>query len=194
MLKKSEFCVLNRIFPEGSCLLLSSWRNEWLMLNRWPILSAHCGDRKRMFNSNIWEKTSCFCLRRWMWPGQIKVIVHKPWTYNKHLVVFERVVENVPISTLSLRFFAFWIQIHDLPSHCLNSVTRDTIGRSLGTLLLMTDSKEEGGKGNYLRIHVKANISQYLLVTPEIFPKVFLKKHNFSQWRFQEFFSKCIVV
>ena len=70
MLKKSEFCVLNRIFPEGSCLLLSSWRNEWLMLNRWPILSAHCGDRKRMFNSNTWEKTSCFCLRRWMWPGQ----------------------------------------------------------------------------------------------------------------------------
>ena len=57
---------------------------------------------------------------------------------------------------------------------------RDTIGRSLGTLLLMTDSKEEGGKGNYLRVHVKANISQYPVVTPEIFPKVFLKKHNFS--------------
>ena len=70
MLKISEFRVLNRIFHEGSCLLLSSQRNEWLMLNRSPVLSARCGDRKRMFNSNTWEKTSYFCLRRWMWPGQ----------------------------------------------------------------------------------------------------------------------------
>ena len=91
-----------------------------------------------------------------------KVIVHKPWTYNKHLVVFERVVDNVPISALSFRFSAFWIQIHDLLIHCLNSVTRDTIGRSLGTLLLMTDLEEEGGKGNYLKVRVKVDISQHL--------------------------------
>ena len=91
-----------------------------------------------------------------------KVIVHKPWTCNKHLVVFERVVENVPISSLSFHFSAFWIQIHDLPIHCLNLVTRDTIGRSLGTLLLMIDSEEEGGKGNNLRAHVKVDISQHL--------------------------------
>lgn len=91
-----------------------------------------------------------------------KVIVQKPWTCNKHLVVFERVVENVPISSLSFHFSAFWIQIHDLPIHCLNSVTRDTIGRSLGTILLMTDSEEEGGKGNYLRAHVKVDISPHL--------------------------------
>ena len=92
-----------------------------------------------------------------------KVIVHKPWTYNKHLVlVFEKVVENVPISALSCCFSAFWIQIHDLPIHFLYSVTRDTIGRSLETLLLMTDSEEEGGKGNYLRVRVKVDISQHL--------------------------------
>ena len=81
-----------------------------------------------------------------------RVIEHEPWTYDKHLVVFERVVENVPVSTLEFKYTTFWIQIHDLLIHYLNPVTRDTIGNSLGTPLQMTDSEEEGGKGNYLRV------------------------------------------
>ena len=32
------------------------------------------------------------------------------------------------------------------------------------------------------------------VATPKIFSRIFLKKHNFSQWRLQEFFSKCIIV
>ena len=91
-----------------------------------------------------------------------RVIEHEPWTYDKYLVIFERVVENIPISALSFRFSSFWVQIHDLPIQCLNSSTRDAIGKSLGELLLMTDTEEEGGKGNYLRAHVRIDISQPL--------------------------------
>ena len=32
------------------------------------------------------------------------------------------------------------------------------------------------------------------VATPKFFSRIFLKKHNFSQWRLQEFFSKCIIV
>ena len=52
-----------------------------------------------------------------------RVIEHEPWTYDKHLVIFERVVENIPISALSFHFSAFWVQIHDLTIQCLNSST-----------------------------------------------------------------------
>ena len=83
-----------------------------------------------------------------------RVLEHEPWIYDKHLVVFEKVTTNVPISSLAFQFTTFWIQIHELPVQCLNQETRDAIGSSLGTPLLMTDSESEGGKGNYLRVRV----------------------------------------
>ena len=79
-----------------------------------------------------------------------RVVEHESWTYDKHLVIFERVRKNVPISDLRFQFTSFWIQIHDLPIHCLTPTVRKSIGRSLGKLLHKTDFEEEGGKGNYL--------------------------------------------
>ncbi|KAK7831890.1 hypothetical protein CFP56_027016 [Quercus suber] len=80
-----------------------------------------------------------------------RVLEHEPWTYDNHLVIFEKVLENVPISALPFKLTTIWVQIHDLPVHCMNPATRDSIGNSLGTVLQMTDSEEEGGKGNCLR-------------------------------------------
>ena len=91
-----------------------------------------------------------------------KVLEHEPWTYDKHLVVFEKVTTNVPISSLSFQFASFWIQIHDLPLHCLNQGTQDAIGSLLGIPLLMTNSESEGGKGNYLRVQVRIYITKPL--------------------------------
>nr|POE67350.1 hypothetical protein CFP56_78070 [Quercus suber] len=80
-----------------------------------------------------------------------RVLEHEPWTYDNHLVIFEKVLENVPISALPFKLTTIWVQIHDLPVHCMNPATRDSIGNSLGTVLQMTDSEEEGGKGNCLQ-------------------------------------------
>ncbi|XP_030931069.1 uncharacterized protein At4g02000-like [Quercus lobata] len=91
-----------------------------------------------------------------------RVLEHEPWTYDKHLVVFEKVTANVPISALAFQFTTFWIQIHDLPVQCLNQETRNAIGNSLGTIQLMTDSESEGGKGNYLRVRVQIDITKPL--------------------------------
>ena len=37
------------------------------------------------------------------------VIEHESWTYDKHLVVFERVVKNVPVLALEFKYTTFWI-------------------------------------------------------------------------------------
>ena len=87
-----------------------------------------------------------------------KVLDHEPWTYNKHLVVFEKVTTNVPISSLAFQFTTFWIQIHELPVQCLNQETQDAIGSSLSTPLLMIDLESEGGKGNYLRVRDRVQV------------------------------------
>ncbi|KAK7854049.1 uncharacterized protein CFP56_033737 [Quercus suber] len=91
-----------------------------------------------------------------------RVLEHEPWTYDKHLVVFEKVTANVPLSSLAFQFTTFWIQIHELPVQCLNQETRDAIGSSLGKPLLMTDTESEGGKGNYLRVRVRIDITKPL--------------------------------
>ena len=64
-----------------------------------------------------------------------RVLEHEPWTYDKHLVIFERVLENVPITAIPFKFTTFWVQIHDLPIYCMTPATRDSIGNSLGKVL-----------------------------------------------------------
>ena len=54
-----------------------------------------------------------------------QVVKHEPWTYKKHLLIFERVQKNVPISNLRFQFTSFWIQIHDLLIHCLTPVVKE---------------------------------------------------------------------
>ena len=61
-----------------------------------------------------------------------RVVEHEPWTYDKHLVIFERVSKNASISDLRFQFTSFWIQIHDLSIHCLTPEVRKAIGGSLG--------------------------------------------------------------
>lgn len=36
-----------------------------------------------------------------------RVLEHEPWSYDKHLVIMERVVENIPISAIPFRFASF---------------------------------------------------------------------------------------
>lgn len=36
-----------------------------------------------------------------------RMLEHEPWTYDKHLVIFERVLENVPITAISFKFTTF---------------------------------------------------------------------------------------
>jgi len=38
-----------------------------------------------------------------------RVLEHEPWTYDKHLVIFERVLENVSINATSFKFNTFQV-------------------------------------------------------------------------------------
>ncbi|KAK7861163.1 hypothetical protein CFP56_024291 [Quercus suber] len=45
---------------------------------------------------------------------------------------------------------------------CMTQATRDSIGNSMGKILHMTGIEEEGGKGNYLSVRVRMDISKPL--------------------------------
>lgn len=44
----------------------------------------------------------------------------------------------------------------------MTPVIRDSIGKSLDTVIEMSDTEEEGGKGNHLRVRVRLDISKPL--------------------------------
>ncbi|KAL0003012.1 hypothetical protein SO802_016793 [Lithocarpus litseifolius] len=119
-----------------------------------------------------------------------RVLEHEPWTYDKYLVIFERVEVNVPISALSFQCIPFWVQIHDLPVYCLTPNFQDSIGSSLGTLLHMSDSKGKGSLRNFLRVKVKIDITKPLNKVRKVWSagklksKGSLKKEDqqYSEW------------
>ena len=70
------------------------------MWNQWLVRLGYFGDRKRMFKLKIWATISCV----FNFEDECdldRVLKHEPWTYDKHLVVFEKVIANVPISSLT---------------------------------------------------------------------------------------------
>ncbi|XP_075654979.1 uncharacterized protein LOC142625167 [Castanea sativa] len=89
-----------------------------------------------------------------------RVLEHEPSSYDKHLVILERVVENIPISAIPFWFASFWIQIHDIPVHYMTAEFCNSIGSSIGSLLQMIDLEEEVNRGGYLRMRVRIDISK----------------------------------
>jgi hypothetical protein len=44
-----------------------------------------------------------------------RVLFSEPWSYDKYLVAFRKVVEDVEIENVVFDQVAFWVQIHNLP-------------------------------------------------------------------------------
>ena len=59
-----------------------------------------------------------------------KVLTEEPWSFDRHLVVFERYDGSVPIQELNFCSTSFWVQIHDLPYSYLNIETAQSRGFS----------------------------------------------------------------
>ena len=47
------------------------------------------------------------------------VITNGPWSYDKFLVVLQRVEDDTPLASMSLNMAVFWVQIHGLPLQCM---------------------------------------------------------------------------
>uniref|UniRef100_A0A2N9I0P4 Reverse transcriptase domain-containing protein n=1 Tax=Fagus sylvatica TaxID=28930 RepID=A0A2N9I0P4_FAGSY len=48
-----------------------------------------------------------------------RVITNGPWSYDKFLVVLQRIEDDTPLASLSLNLAVFWVQIHGLPLRCM---------------------------------------------------------------------------
>nr|POE80504.1 hypothetical protein CFP56_04862 [Quercus suber] len=60
-----------------------------------------------------------------------EVLMGEPWSFDRHLIVFERYDGSVPIQELKFCTTSFWVQIHDLHYSYLNIEIALSLGDSL---------------------------------------------------------------
>ena len=90
-----------------------------------------------------------------------KVLLGEPWSFDRHLVVFQRYDLSTPIEDLNFDKVAFWIQIHNLPYSLLTTEVAVRLGESLGVVTMPNDQTEMRG-GNFMRVRVTIDILQPL--------------------------------
>ena len=91
-----------------------------------------------------------------------RVMEYEPWTFDKHLVLFQRIEDSTTISSLSFNECAFWIQIHNLPIKSMTSELGMSIGKSLGRVICVSETNEFASIGRSLRIRVAINVNKPL--------------------------------
>ena len=72
----------------------------------------------------------------------------EPWSYDKSLVAFHRLLEDVELEMVVFDNVAFWVQIHNLPVLSLKRKVALGLGSTIGKVLTTTESDEEmeGGR------------------------------------------------
>uniref|UniRef100_A0A2N9HU09 Reverse transcriptase domain-containing protein n=1 Tax=Fagus sylvatica TaxID=28930 RepID=A0A2N9HU09_FAGSY len=75
-----------------------------------------------------------------------RVLQSEPWSYDKHLVSFQRVEADTSISEMDCQWVSFWVQIHNLPVRRMNHETASALGGTLGVVEKVVESEEERGR------------------------------------------------
>lgn len=88
-----------------------------------------------------------------------KVLLGEPWSFDRHLVVFQQYDISTPIDDLEFDKVSFWIQIHNLPYSLLTTKVAISLRESLGKVIIPKDTVEMRG-GNFMRVRVTIDISE----------------------------------
>ena len=90
-----------------------------------------------------------------------RVLAQQPWSFDKHLVLFQRYDNKTPVKNLCFTKVNFWVQIHGLPMRLLDPETVIELGESLGAVSEAENPKELVGN-DFVRVKVEVDISKPL--------------------------------
>ena len=69
-------------------------------------------------------------------------------------------VESAPL--LAFDSVTFWVQLHNVPDQCLSQSTSEAVGNTIGSLIQVADSEDDGEGGELLRIRARIDITKAL--------------------------------
>ena len=91
-----------------------------------------------------------------------RVLMNEPWTYDKFLVVFQRVQGDEPIQDSMFSHRSFWVQLHNLPIRRRTEEATESIGRSIGLVEKVAASEDERGAENCMRVRIRLEVNRPL--------------------------------
>ena len=90
-----------------------------------------------------------------------KVILGEPWSYDRHLVIFQRFEGSKALKEVEFKYCSFWIQIHEVPFKFLTPETVVEVGEMIGTVSKKRETSEIVG-GTFLRVRIEVDITRPL--------------------------------
>ena len=91
-----------------------------------------------------------------------RVLQGEPWSYDKHLVSFQRVDVDTDVKEMECGFVSFWVQIHNLPVGRMKRELALALGAAVGEVEHVGETEEEKGCEGYMRVRVKIDIAKPL--------------------------------
>ena len=64
-----------------------------------------------------------------------RVLATEPWSFDKHVVIFQRYDFAIPAKQLRFIKLTFWVQMHGLPLSMLDPEIAIEIGETIGTVI-----------------------------------------------------------
>ena len=91
-----------------------------------------------------------------------RVIANGPWSFDKFLIILQRIEDDDQIAQIKFRHISLWVQIHNMPVRHLTEEAGWKIGATLGTVERVGTEDERRGGGNYVRIRVRMDAQKPL--------------------------------
>ena len=88
-----------------------------------------------------------------------RVLANEPWSFDKFLVIFERLGNDINVDDLLFSHAAFWVQIHNLPIRCMTEEAAAVIGKTLGQVERVADKDDERGGENCMQVRVRLDVT-----------------------------------
>ena len=89
-----------------------------------------------------------------------RVLLGEPWSYDKYLIAFHRLSQDIAVENLPFHKVDFWVQIHNLPVLSMKRKVAVAMGDYIGEVLPSSTQEEEASNGKYMRVRVRVEITK----------------------------------
>ena len=87
-----------------------------------------------------------------------KILMSEPWSFDRHLVVLQRLESATSVNALKLDSVSLWVQVHHIPVSYLNRGVAEDLCEAVG-VVDRSAKDTEVDRGSFFRIRVRVDIS-----------------------------------
>ncbi|XP_075654803.1 uncharacterized protein At4g02000-like [Castanea sativa] len=115
----------------------------WQSRNDFKVRNA--GDHKLLFVFDNAEEVE-------------KFMASKPWSFDRHMVVLQKLDSAVPVHDMAFNTVSLWVQVHNIPVTFLSRGVAEDLCDAMGTVDC-NSSDAEVDRGSFFRVRVQVDIS-----------------------------------